>query len=563
MTTTPLIQLRPYQQEAVQRIVTAYQQTPKGGQEYLVLPTGAGKTIVFCSAAEIIRQRYGVRVLIVAHRDELLNQAIEKYRLVQPDPLVTIGKLGSGCSQYGGQITVASIQTLARRIHLDRLNRAGGPPGFVIVDETHHVEAQSYQRLLHELGPHAFILGVTATPERLDGKPIFGQKDKQPLMTVTIPELIAGGYLVNARTIAIQTQTDLSGVRLEHGDFVLSELESAVDTDERNALIVRKYQEYARGRRAICFATTVAHAMHLARAFENEGIRAAVISGATPLPDRQAVYQAFRQGTISVICSVMVLSEGFDEPLAEVAICARPSRSRALILQQVGRVLRPAPGKTEALWLDLSDNCKQIKARPLRVQDAVAPELEIQDGESLLEAVERKAEELQACQHPIIRRLKERRLKDEEIQLFVSQAIPWEEQPNGVFVSRAGPHRIGLVPKKGTTGLYEVWAKLAPDYRPQRWLEASPLDWATYFAEQQIRRLLTSSQELVLLDRQAAWRHKPATPNQISWLKRRHIPFDDEITRGQAADLIDAWKRRKELQELKKQQRRCCRKSKT
>ena len=197
--------LRPYQQECVRRVLEAYE-LDTHGEATLVLPTGSGKTLIFCQ----VIHRLHLNTLIIAHRDELLDQAAEKYRLVQPDAL--IGKVGSGRHEYGGEVTVASIATISRPEHLRQLRAIGY--GLVIVDESHHSAAAGYQAVLTAL-PEAFVLKVTATPDRLDGKDITN--GKPPLYSASIIDMIAQGYLCDAKAIAIRTETSLDSLHTETG----------------------------------------------------------------------------------------------------------------------------------------------------------------------------------------------------------------------------------------------------------------------------------------------------------------------------------------------------------
>ncbi len=156
-------ELRNYQTECINRVLASYEQD-RHGQELLVLPTGAGKTIVFCQVIGELNKKYGLNSLIIAHRDELLDQAADKYRMVKPEAI--IGKVGSGLHEYGGEVTVASIATISRPEHIKRLKAIGY--GLIIVDEAHHIAAESYQKVLEAL-PDAFVLMVTATDDRIRG----------------------------------------------------------------------------------------------------------------------------------------------------------------------------------------------------------------------------------------------------------------------------------------------------------------------------------------------------------------------------------------------------------
>ena len=200
--TTPLITLRPYQHTCVERAIEAFQLRPKGGRALIVLPTGCGKTVVF---AEIARQ-LGLTTLIIAHRQELLQQAADKFRMI--DPTAVIGQVGAGRHEWGAPITVASVQTISRPEHLKALKRFGY--ALVIIDECHHSPSSGYQTILDAL-PDAFVLGVTATSDRLDKlsiKLIFGD----PIFQASIIDMVEQGYLSNLRAIAIPTATSLDGL---------------------------------------------------------------------------------------------------------------------------------------------------------------------------------------------------------------------------------------------------------------------------------------------------------------------------------------------------------------
>ncbi len=198
--TVPCRHLRPYQEACVRCVVAAYERD-RHGQELLVEPLAAGKTVIFSQIIHELAERYGLNALIVAHTDELLNQAAEKYRQVKPSAV--IGKVGGGLHDYGGEVTVASVDTISRPHHLTTLQCIGY--GLVVVDEAHRIVAPKYQRVLQTL-PDAFVLMVTATPDRLDGKPI---SDKPPLYSTDILAMIEQGFLCDVKAIAIRTESSL------------------------------------------------------------------------------------------------------------------------------------------------------------------------------------------------------------------------------------------------------------------------------------------------------------------------------------------------------------------
>lgn len=536
------VELRDYQEECVRRVVASYAANPSG-KELLVLPCAAGKTIIFSHVIDTLARKYGVLALIVGHLDELLDQAADKFRMVKPDAV--IGKVGSGMYQYGGEVTVAGVFTICRPNHLKGLKAlyGTGKKLLIVVDEAHLSAAPSYQMVLAAF-PDAFVLLVTATPYRLDGKLII---DKPPLYQRTILEMIEARYLCDIRAIAIKTEISLDNIKTTAGDYNEHELDLAINTPERNRHIVCAYQEHAPGKRALAFCVTVAHAEALAYAFNDMGIASAVVCGTTPLSERKQLYAAFERGEILVLTTVNVLSIGFDSPRAEVAIMARPTQSQALYVQQAGRVLRLAPGKKQALLLDITDNSLRMRIMPQNLRKATG--IHMKSDETLLEAATReeneKAEREAHEKRAVIRKLNERRDQDVIVDLL---GLPeWQEHTSGMFVLEVGAHRhrIALTPCKGADGMYEVWAKLAPSFTAQRWCSAQPLDWAMQEAEKRAHTLLQEGTQL--LDRNAAWRSRPIDPEskQIKMLNWYRIAWGEGtsiLTKGQAADAIDAHK---------------------
>jgi superfamily II DNA or RNA helicase len=540
------IELRNYQTECIRRVLASYEQTPKGGSELLVLPTGAGKTIVFCQVIGELNKQYGLNSLIIAHRDELLDQAADKYRMVKPDAI--IGKVGSGLHEYGGEVTVASIATISRPEHIKRLKQIGY--GLIIVDEAHHSEADSYQKVLEAL-PEAFVLGVTATPDRLDKKTLFN--GKPALYSASIIDMVRDGYLCDVKAVAIRTETNLDDLHTEMGDYKIGELEAAVDTPERNKRVVDAYLEKADERRALCFGVTVQHAENLTRAFSLQGVPVGMVEGNTPLDERKRLYRALRSGEIKVLCNVLVLTEGFDEPKVDCIIMARPTQSRALYVQCIGRGLRLAPAKENCLILDLTDNCLKHRLEPQNLKKALGKE--VKDDETIIEALAREEEEEKERAHrTVVRKLPETRKQDMQIDLL--EKLLWQERMDGMFVLEVGPlkHRIALVPCKNEwdTAYYDVWARLYPGFEGQKWLASMPLDWAQQYAEKRARMLLADEKNIKLLDRNAAWRGAPASEKQLELLAKFRVVHQLGITKGEAADLLDPIFERLERRKQKK-----------
>ncbi len=533
--------LREYQQISIERILASYEQN-NAGSELLVLPCSAGKTVIFSQVIHRLAEKHDTNAMVVAHRDELLDQAADKYRMVKPDAV--IGKVGSGQYQYGGEVTVAGIMTIARPNHLKQLRALYGTGKglLLIIDEAHHSMAQSYQDVLETL-PDAFVLMVTATPDRLDGKPLLD--GKTPLFEASIIDLATHNppYLTDMRAIPIQTDINLDDLHTQAGDFKVDELEAAVDTPARNRLIVQKYQQYASGRRAACFAVTVEHAEHLTAAFKETGIPSAVVVGDTSLEARKYIYKAFRDGSIRVLTTVNVLSEGWDEPLCDCIIMARPTQSRALFIQAIGRGLRLAPDKKDCIILDITDNCFKHRLEPLSLSKVLGKKLNPE--ESLLEALEREKEEIgNKTESSVVRKLKEQRNKDVELNLLAK--LTWQAKPDGKFVLELDSgDRIALTPDESGSGNYRVLAKLFPGSQAQVWSDYLPLDWAQAQAEKKARILLSQPNGYKLVDRTLPWRNDSATEVQLEKLAKYQARFNLKydpvtVTKGEASDLLDS-----------------------
>jgi superfamily II DNA or RNA helicase len=529
------ITLRPYQTTCVERVLDAFQLRPKGGRVLIVLPTGCGKTLVFANVAHSM----SMTTLIIAHRQELLQQAADKYRMI--DPTAIIGQVGAGRHEWGAPVTVASVQTISRPEHLKKLKLFGY--GLVIIDECHHSASAGYQAVLDAL-PEACVLGVTATPDRLDKQSIeqiFGE----PVFQASIIDMVEQGYLSNIRAIAIPTATSLDDLHTQAGDFKLDELEVAVDTPDRNGRIVSAYRKHCNGRQGLCFAVTVAHAEHLAEAFKCAGIPAASICGETPQEERKRILAEYDTGELLILCNVGVLTEGYDHPKTSCILMGRPTQSRALYMQSIGRGTRLAPGKADCIILDITDNTLKHRLEPLSLSRALARPL--RNGESVLEAKERedREEEEQASEKITGQgEERERRTKvtkrGQDIEIHILDRMDWQRKANGVYHLEVGEqkHRILLFPSETTEGYYSVWARLAPDFRAQQWMKDAPLEGAMQHAEMKAKLIQGDEKKRVLVDNSAPWRIWPVSDKQRFMLRKFEIPFTEEMTSGEASDLI-------------------------
>ncbi len=332
--------LYPYQLEGVTRIREAFARVKR---VLYVLPTSGGKTVIMSHIAlnAIKRNR---RVLILVHRVELLRQTGQKLAAFG----IPHGYISTEHTQDDQwPVQVAMVATIR--------NRETDPFNLIIVDECHHTPSATYQEVIAR-HPDAYLLGVTATPCRLDGKGLADCFDEM-VQGPQIYELIKFGSLTPPVTYAPAVGIDLKGVRSVAGDYVRSALEEAVAKPSVTGSAVKEYTTHAPGRPCVVFCVSVSHAEQVAAEFQLQGYRAVSVDGKTDLEERNRMIQGLADGSVQVLCSCDIISEGTDVPAIEVGISLRPTKSLSLYIQQMGRVLRRHEGKTRALLLDHAGNC--------------------------------------------------------------------------------------------------------------------------------------------------------------------------------------------------------------
>jgi DNA repair protein RadD len=309
-------------------------------------PTGSGKTVLFVELVRRVRATRGQRVAVVVHRQELIDQTCAALAAADLD----YGIIAAGYPENpDALVQVCMVQTLANR--LDRL--AG--VNFLIIDEVHHAVAATWRAILGA-APRARVLGVTATPERLDGAGLRELFDVLVAGPQTA-ELIEQGWLARFAVFAPKRLVDLRKVRTVAGDYGLGELAQRMRTGFVLDDMLTEYRKHLAGQSAIAFATTREHSRTLAQFFRAAGVRAQHLDGDTPTAERRALIAALATGEIQIITNCALISEGLDVPSIAGVILARPTKSFALHLQQIGRALRPAPDKERAVILDHAGNC--------------------------------------------------------------------------------------------------------------------------------------------------------------------------------------------------------------
>ncbi len=338
-----MIELRPYQYRGVADIRCAY---GSGRKSVLYTgPTGMGKGVLMAYIAHGTAAKSN-RICILVHRQELVRQTCRALANAN----VHFGVIAPGIlSQPELTTHVAMVQTLVNRPD------AIPPPNLLMIDEAHHLLADSYLKVIARY-PNAKILGLTATPQRLDGKGL-GSVFEQLVIGPTVQELIDAGFLCRPKYFAPPTDLDMTGVRRTAGDFNRGQTAERVNRPTITGSAVEHYQKICPGVPAVAFCASVKHAEHVRDQFIAAGIPAASIDGTLSDDDRIDRVAALTDGRIKVLTSVDVVSEGFDLPAVTAAILLRPTESLSLHLQAVGRVLRPSPRKDFAYVLDHVGNC--------------------------------------------------------------------------------------------------------------------------------------------------------------------------------------------------------------
>lgn len=334
------MELRPYQGEAKDRV---FEQWHDGAlRTLLVLPTGCGKTIVFAKIAEEC-VRNGERVLILAHRAELLEQAADKI-LKSTGLMCAVEKAEQSCIGSWFRIVVGSVQTLMRESRLNRFDRTFFDT--IVIDEAHHCISDSYQNVLSYFSG-AKVLGVTATPDRGDMKNL-GQVFESLAYEYTLPQAIKEGYLSPIKALTVPLRMDLSGVGVQAGDYKVSDIGTALDPYLYQ--IADEMLNYCSDRKTVVFLPLVKTSRKFRDILNEKGFAAAEVNGESC--DRAEILRDFANGKYNVLCNSMLLTEGWDCPEVDCIVVLRPTKVRGLYCQMVGRGTRTAPNKDHLLLLD-------------------------------------------------------------------------------------------------------------------------------------------------------------------------------------------------------------------
>jgi ATP-dependent helicase IRC3 len=610
---TPALSLRDYQLGAREAIATNFFTTEALARAYrqlVVLPTGTGKTVLFASIpqepdiAKWLEQFPPDRrkLLVIAHREELLNQAAEKISHANPDLVVEIEQADRHASP-DADVIVASIQTLAMRAGKRMAKFERDSVRIIIIDEAHHATASSYQAVLKYFGllpeddfivrpppqrdakadektawqrerlaawdqnvsQDRLLLGLTATPRRGDNiglEAVF----QRIVYSKNIREMIKSGYLTPLVAYTAKTKTSLDGIKTVAGDLDQGQLANAVNTPERNQTALDAWKQAAEGRKTIAFTVDVQHAVDACSVFNDNGVPSRFIHGAMSSDERRQILAEFKARRFLVLFNCAILTEGFDDPEVSCVLHLKPTKSSLLYIQMTGRGTRLSPGKKDCIVIDVVDISRkhslmgspELFGLPANFDVAGLPLDEV------AEKVERAKKE-----HPALDLSEARSMKD--IEALIEQVDLWaqanaadpvvESNANMLWVKHDDKFlrmeypvdeftKESIELKKNTLGKWDVFLK---DSNSVRALSPKPIDdmaaairsaedWVTQYRPKVAK----------LKQRNAPWLQAEATPAQVSYLMKLGAPINvgadgkpaQPITKGQAHTMIELLKHR-------------------
>lgn len=505
-----------------------------------VLATGLGKTVIF---SELVRLAHdaGRRSLVLVHREELASQARTKLHSIVPR--ASIGLVKAEKDEHDRDIVIASVPTLARQARIDRIDPTGF--GLGIADECHHAVADSWQRVMSHFNAFSSRAmpwaGFTATMTRGDDR-VLGDVWPEVVSTYGIDYGIKHGYLVPVTGKRIQVRDlILDRVRRSRGDFSDGDLGDALQDADAGGVMARAWWEHAEGRRTVIFSPTVDTARQFAQDFNEAGIPTEIITGDTQTEERHAIYERFRLGETICVSSVMVLTEGWDAPWAEVAMMARPTSLPGLYTQCVGRVLRPFPegGKRSALVLDLvgvSTRCSLASLVDLVGAD------ENPYGDSETERQERAPRDPDLDLLPSLGSLVDpnAEMVITDVDLFAESESAWLQTTSGIWFLATKAHyfflyprgdgvsfRLGVKPVKSLAG--HKSKKLEDDLTIE-----GGMRWAEWYASREDEDLAAGR----LSSKKAQWRKRPPSDRLIHYAAQMGVLWDGEENQGSLSDRV-------------------------
>lgn len=550
-----LLPLRDYQRKTIEALEREW----NGGRSRLasVLPTGAGKTVVFSHLTNLyVTTNAGKRVVILAHTDELVDQAYKKLKAVAPH--LRVGIVKAARNEVTAQVIVASVQTLRSKKRRAQIKNVG----LIIVDECHHAAAKTYVDVLTDFGAmtgEARAAGFTATLSRGDNKSLADIWEAVAYRR-DIAFMIRSKYLINVRGKRIEVDDlDLKRVKKSGGDFQASSLGEALEHSLAPEIVAKAYAEHAGDRSGILFAPTVSAAYTFAAELENVGIKAETIHGDLPMPERRAIIERLNGGTTQVITNCMVLTEGFDSPRVSCVVVARPTKVPGLYQQMVGRGLRVDPTRPyeeqDCLILDVV-GASQVHGLASLVDLSEKP-IKIKEDQLLTDAEDELDEDDDLGSLPEMKILHKGPAKAVDFDpLAASSRQVWLKTAGGIaFLSVGKEEEAGvyvfIVPSMSPDadpGTYDVLWCTKSQYQQRDGQRggitehvAVPLETAFAWGEE-VASEMRPFGSLDTLSKRAGWRTRPATDNAKSYARRLGLTVPDDATGHDVSILIDTHK---------------------
>lgn len=539
-----MIQLRDYQETILDKIAEAEARGVR--KQMVVAATGLGKTMVFTALA---RLRGDKRTLIIAHRDELIDQAMRKVREAWPEQ-TSVGKVKAGDNQVAAHVVVASIQTLARASRLEKLVNPSAmafafaeptPFGLVVVDEAHHASADSYRRVLEALrvgepdGP--LLLGVTATPDRGDGRGLDDTFD-EIVASYDLQWGIQNNYLSDLRGVRVSIDMDMGKVKIRRGDYDAGQTGRIMEAAGAPALIVKAWQEHAADRRTLVFTPTVEMADQVRARFVDQCVAAGWVHGEMEQTERQKALRDYSAGDLQVLVNCAVLTEGYDEPRTDCIVMARPTKSRALFTQCVGRGTRLHPEKDDCLVLDVVGATHDHSLITVPTLFGIRREFERdveREGATVVFARQAKLD------------VAEGRLRAEDADLFRkvrADGMAWVQlhtkgAPERRYFLNLG-RNVGTLVLRQMAPATDIWRCGYRDANGVKSVLADgvSLTMAQGVGEDAARRLAPDARHLT--NAKASWRARPPSTAQIEFARTWRVQIDPRWNAGQLSDQVAA-----------------------
>lgn len=509
------INLRDYQRACIDSIKKL---KGKGiNRQVIVAATGSGKTVIFSS----LIKELGTRALIIAHTTELLYQAKEKITMIAPE--LSVGIVDGDNKEFNAHIVISSVQSASVTANLQKLKEQNF--ALLIWDECHRSATDGARKILTTLDfdktTKKLLVGFTATAYREDNKGL-GEVFDVIAFEKNAQDLIEEGYLVPPQGFKIATDVDFSHVKVYDGDFTEASLSEIMDTPCMNKLVVQSYLKEAKNLPAICFGTTVKHARNLMQAFIDEGVAAEVITGDMPKKERSAILERYTNGKTKVLCNCQILTEGVDLPHTSCVIVARPTQSKGLYTQMVGRGLRPCPwiNKKMCIVLDFSAKNHNICNVGMLLNDS--------DKVSLHNKKKKSSEP------------REFKILDPSLQSALvthdplGKSFNWECTRENTYIMR-GSNDSYIEIQKTNNKKYRVIFyngsknKIIADNLTFEWAFSTAEDYAK-----------SNRNLFIISDKKAPWRNEAATESQKILIKKLgYKEGTDSLRRGQASDIIN------------------------